>query len=345
MTQVIRFPCRSSGDRRLLKLPAIVVGSLMVCFAWTSPALSSEADHWTHRYSPMRDSLAILNDNVNGGMRSAVGSANSRGPGCSSKRLYRRVRKTFIRFGISKFEGRIKRNKEIDQYPIGKGSVYQDFRFLSLHPSILQLRSLQASLLKVGGIPVGADKFSHFFTEGWHYFKRADLQGRGLEAALKFGRKRESGFWGEITTGVYSYADLLSSYQGLLFWRRILGGEAPYVVCRGDRWVLQLTVDWMDYIDQGWDEGNNCNEFRACKMEEWFNRRIDELEKRSGRPMTCPIRPLECSSLREAYGSLAGELLHPRCLESAIQADGGRTSSPASTVEYRWPQVRSRSAW
>ena len=71
---------------------------------------------------------------------------------------------------------------EIDQYPIGRESVYQDFHFFSFHPSILQLGSLQAPLLKVGEIPVGADKFSHFFTEGWHYFKKADLQGKGLEA-------------------------------------------------------------------------------------------------------------------------------------------------------------------
>ena len=324
---------------RLWNLPAIVAGCLVVCSAWASPAWPSEADNWTHRYSPMGDSLAILNDLVNRDMRAAVDSANSRGPGCSSERLYRRVRKTFIRFGISKFEGMIKKNKEIDQYPIGKESPYQDFRFLSHHPSILGLRSLQAPLLRVGGIPVGADKFSHFFTEGWHYFKRADLQGRGLEAALEFGRKRESGFWGKITTGVYSYADLLSNYQGLLFWRRILGGQAPYVVCREDQWVLEQSIDWMDYIDQGWDEGNNCNDFRARKMEECFNRRIDALEERSGRPMTCPIRPAECSSLKEAYGSLAVELLHPRCLGDDLRAKGGSGPRTTGSAESRDTRV------
>ncbi len=319
MMRIVRF---QDCDRRLPRLSAIVVCCLMVCFVWATPALSSEADNWTHRYSPMRDSLAILNDLVNQGMSRAVESANSRDPGCSSKHLYRGVRKTFTRFGISRFEARVKHDPEIDQYPIGTGSVYQDFAFIGgFHPSFLQ-----ASLLKVGGIPVGADKFSHFFTEGWHYFKMADLEGRGLEAALEFGRKRESGLWGEITTGVYSYADLLSNYEGLLFWRRILGGEAPYVVCRRDRWVLQRTIDWMDYINHGWDEGNNCNEFRARKLEQWFKKRIDELEERSGRPMTCPIKPIECASLREAYGSLARELLHPRCLESDIQVDGGRAS-------------------
>ncbi len=319
MTRIVRFLCT---HRLPPRFPASVVGCLMVCFAGAAPALPSEADYWTNRYSPIRDSLTILNASVNQGMSTAVDSANSRAPGCSSKRLYQAVRETFIRFGISKFEARIKKDREIDQYPLGKGSVYQDFGFVgSFHPSFLQ-----ASLLRVGGIPVGADKFSHFFTEGWHYFERADLKGRGLEAALEFGQKRESGFWGKITTGVYSYADLLSNYEGLLFWRRILGGEAPYVVCRRNRWVLQQTIQWMDYINHGWDEGNNCNEFRTGKMEESFRARIDELEKRLGRSMTCPMRPIECSSLREAYGSLAGELLHPRCLESDVRADGGRVS-------------------
>ncbi len=314
MKRAVRSPC---CDRQPRRWPAIAGGCLVLCGAYAAPVSSSEADNWTHRYSPMKDSLAILNEIVDRDMRTAIDSANNRGPDCSSKRLYRQVRKTFIRFGISKFEGQVKKSSEIDQYPIGKASVYQDFRFLSFHPSILQLRSLQAPLLKVGGIPIGADKFSHFFTEGWHYFKRADLQGKGLEAALRFGHKRESGFWGKITTGVYSYADLLSNYEGLLFWRRILGSETPYVVCRDGLWVLQRPIDWMDYVNHGWDEGNNCNEFRGHKLEERFNNRIEELEERSGQPMSCPIKPKECSSLREAYGFLASELLHPRCRASA----------------------------
>ena len=94
------------------------------------------------------------------------------------------------------------------------------------------------------GSYMGVDKLGHVFQHGYHYFeeyRRAERGGaddaRATTRAVKRGVSEERSFYGELTTGVYSNADLAANLAGLKFYLNLtrpvrVGGEtlAPLLV-------------------------------------------------------------------------------------------------------------------
>jgi hypothetical protein len=76
------------------------------------------------------------------------------------------------------------------------------------------------------------------------------------------GRYNERWIFGQLTTSVYSNADLVANYEGYLFYRSlfeegIVPGKPPIVRFAGGRAALAREFDWADHVNDYWDEALN----------------------------------------------------------------------------------------
>lgn len=211
-------------------------------------------------------------------------------------------------------------------------SVYRDITYLE--GLSLNLKEL-SRVVDIDGHLVGLDKIGHFFAEGWAYFERSEKD----EEALQWGKAQEEGLFGKVTTGVFSYGDLVANFNGYRFWIRVLARQndpllglianllrEPYVQCRFQllasirhwRWIRQWEYgggfDIGEYVDGMWDEANNCNSYRNEEIAGKVLQRMKEAYP----AYSCPLNVQLCREAGDKYGSYAVWLLHPRCLEAGI---------------------------
>ncbi len=287
-------------------------------FCLTS-VLANETDNFSNRYEKLGSSTKAFNLELNRRIELAVKSANyvSKNP-CDDKVFYKQLKGQLVQLFYSKFELYVIFNGSIPKLFAPKKSVYSYFHIISTDPSGANLFFSLSPVFNINGVMIGGDKLSHFFTEGWNYFKIKNFEGKGIRGALDYGEHMEKGILGLIPSGVYSYADLVANYQGMLFWERVLNSQkkknvSPYVVCENNQWKQIRKADFSDYVDPGFDEGNNCSNFRTENLANAFNKRIKELEQETGKNMTCPIVKNVCQKLSAKYKALATDLLHPKC--------------------------------
>ena len=270
---------------------------------------STETDNFTFRYelySDNKDQINLLNSWTRKSLEAAVASANEE-VGCDEKRLRKKIRKKFIRFIYSKFETKIMKSKELHQYKIeNKDSVYKGFGRSFI------IGDTASSFLANGHI-IGADKFSHFFNEGWRYYKKVYLEKENLRTAIKkIGIKDENGIRGKKISGIYSYSDLKANIDGMIFFRNLtkkdsqVNDQAPYYRCEKNKWIKNRDFYWQDYIDVTYDQGNNCSEFRNKKLEKKFNENMKRLSVKKGRNDQCPINNSACDTMKNKYIPIYG---------------------------------------
>lgn len=162
---------------------------------------------------------------------------------------------------------------------------------------------------------IGADKFGHFFTQGLAGFRRWRWFGYSSERVVRWAYGTEQQWFGWITTGVLSYADVYADYLGMLWWanlveKRIAAGPEPYFACDGHgRWTRVREFHWSEYVDAAWDEGINCNEYtRAVRSVVDANNRADSAAH--GRPMACTGTDPGLEPIHARLGELAGYMIH-----------------------------------
>lgn len=111
--------------------------------------------------------------------------------------------------------------------------------------------------VKIYDAEFGTDKVAHFYQQGYSYYKiykRAVAEGvsadEATKKAVKWGRKTERTYYGTLTSGVYSNADLCSNYAGLRFYQNLTGeikisGEIrpPLLVLKNGFWAFNDAVD------------------------------------------------------------------------------------------------------
>ena len=78
--------------------------------------------------------------------------------------------------------------------------------------------------IQLDGIYMGTDKLGHFVTVGLAYYRKylfhkwlGRTKQESIEKAFKRGIFSEKTYYGNIISGVFSYADLEANYQGLLY--------------------------------------------------------------------------------------------------------------------------------
>ena len=76
----------------------------------------------------------------------------------------------------------------------------------------------------------------------------------------------ERAIFGQLTTGVYSNADLVANFEGYRFYRSlfedgVIPGKPAILAWRDDHWEIQRPFTWADHVNEYWDEALNINHF------------------------------------------------------------------------------------
>ncbi len=294
-------------------------------------SFGNEVDHFTRRYDEVADANPALSREMNRRIAEAAHAANLASPTCSRTILFRELkRQLFTPFYGSPLEFFAERSADIPKLALSKNqrSIYQvdprmpaaramNWRTHVLNPGIYFIPP--SALVRLGTQTIGIDKFGHFLSMGWRYYFRGvdqttgKLLPDGMKIILEFGDKTERGRYGQGASGVYSYADLATNWDGFRFWMSLADGPLPYLRCDGQKFVVNREFQWTDYVSAAWDEGLNCSEFSTPAIRETVQFNMRALTRRTGRNYVCPIEPERCPEMRNHYGSLANDVISPRC--------------------------------
>ncbi|MEI9814305.1 MAG: hypothetical protein WDO18_17410 [Acidobacteriota bacterium] len=158
----------------------------------------------------------------------------------------------------------------------------------------------------VHGYYMGTDKIDHFFQQGHGYFEMVMREEAGgidpaeaVAAAVAHGAKGEHTYFGTLTSGVYSNADLAANFAGMKFYLNLrrsvwIGGrEMPALFEKGaDGWRLRRDVDpgllLAPFLSNHLDESLNPSRYRfgrrsirsqiRDRCERWVNFYSDRLD-------------------------------------------------------------------
>jgi hypothetical protein len=235
---------------------------LSLIAAVLSPAaVAYETDQFSGRLNDIADSTAALDERVNRSIAQAV--ADWSGP--RDEKLV--VDNIYYDIGGVHWVDRIER------WAMSSGEVehLQTSRFRSIYRGHPIWATRVAGLfgtgptIKLNGVLIGSDKLGHFLSQGRKFWLRYRQSGDEAQAA-EHSAYTERALFGQMTTGVYSNADLVANYEGYRFYRSlfeddIVPGKPAVLAWEGDRWVVQRAFTWADFVNEYWDEALNVNHF------------------------------------------------------------------------------------
>tara|TARA_Y100001958_G_C21183027_1_gene512568 strand:+ start:358 stop:1380 length:1023 start_codon:yes stop_codon:yes gene_type:complete len=246
---------------------------------------ASETDNYLSWDKEIKDSTEEINRYYNELMRSALRKVKRRP---FMRKKCERVA-TWIGKGIVKIDQKytdhwVKKNKKIDRFP-KYGTKKWDYLEKTIYKKVLKLGVNMSPTININGIHMGSDKISHFFGMGLVYYgyylkklktlkiKKSSLQKdqKQLEAvkhALDLGILTERVFLGEsaMASGVFSYGDMESNYQGLKFFRSLCEGKNPRIKkVAKHTWKLVRPLNIKDYANPKWDETFYSNHYQKSR--------------------------------------------------------------------------------
>lgn len=295
-----------------MKFPLTVIGALFFCqIIW-----AAETDTFTDRHDVLIDSAEALNAMANDAVTSSIEQVNLIGKGCIEASLYQELRKYFgnhtnstLVVDFSKSRGPDLRHILLDD------SIYKNWSSwdgLGMGFGPARKSGLTMSpVVRIGEQLIGTDKLEHMFGQGFRYFERNYLDGKGAKTAVKFGIGFEKTILGgnKLGNGVFSYGDLSANFNGMRFWNHmlllredVLGPEhshGPYIACQDNRWVQAAKIDFRHYIDDSMDEAINCSKFPSQKTANKFTNTLKSMG------MSCPLDSDKLLALQKKYGKMA----------------------------------------
>lgn len=227
------------------------------------PARAYETDQFSNRLMPLQDSTAVLDQRVN---ESIVQAAAAAGGKQSQRKV---VDAIYHDIGghhwVDKIERWAMKSDEVDRNtPDRYASIYQGHPLWATRVAAL---FGVGPTIKVNQTLIGSDKLGHFLSQGrkfWRRYTRYLDEARAAEHSAY----TERALFGQMTTGVYSNADLVANYEGYRFYRslfedEIVPGKRAILAWETDHWVVQRPFTWADHVNAYWDEALNVNHFDA----------------------------------------------------------------------------------
>ena len=227
------------------------------------PARAYETDQFSNRLMPLQDSTAALDQRVNESIAQAAAAAG----GKQSQRKV--VDAIYHDIGghhwVDKIERWAMKSDEVDRNtPDRYDSIYQGHPLWATRVAAL---FGVGPTIKVNQTLIGSDKLGHFLSQGrkfWRRYQRYLDESRAAEHSAY----TERALFGQMTTGVYSNADLVANYEGYRFYRslfedEIVPGKRAILAWDTDHWVVQRPFTWADHVNAYWDEALNVNHFDA----------------------------------------------------------------------------------
>ena len=115
--------------------------------------------------------------------------------------------------------------------------------------------------IEIGGVRIGTDKLTHFFSEGTYYrrwYLHAIEDGLGhdeaVERAVRRGIRMERRLLGWLASGVLSLADLEANEEGMLWLVGMCHADNPQLRRVDGRWTLDPPFDIRGFVSPDWDE-------------------------------------------------------------------------------------------
>ncbi|MBT3584130.1 MAG: hypothetical protein HN509_04430 [Halobacteriovoraceae bacterium] len=246
------------------------LGQLLVAICLTLGNVQAyETDQYSATFLKLEDSTEILDRVVNRGIQ--IVAKNWRGKRNPHK-FARLVEKSF---NARQLEYWVNINKSISKFDNKAASIYKTMAWFN--SPIIRFKGMAATF-KLGNTLMGADKLSHFFGVGGIYYRKAEVQnGDKPQAeremvAIRYGRNTEEGYWGELSTNVFSNSDLVVNYEGYKFFRSlsvdgIVNGKEAIIKWQGNRPLIQRAFTFRDHVNDFWSEALLPNKFQISMRE------------------------------------------------------------------------------
>ena len=234
--------------------------SITLGFVLLGTAGAYETDQYSFLDMNLKDASVELNNIVNQGLKAAT--SGYVGPRDEEK-LGEQIA---LLFSSRQLERWVNSSGNIETASDKKISIFNTTTFMA--SPIIRVKGLSHTI-NLCGVHTGSDKMSHFFGVGGilgHIYNKNLKKGRdSAEAekhALNFSIFTEKTLWGELTTNIYSNADLVANYEGYLFLRGLFeDGIGPHQTAlirwEGDRPVLTREFNFCDYVSNYWSEAVN----------------------------------------------------------------------------------------
>lgn len=229
----------------------------------TAPGIAGayETDQFSNRLNDISDSTELLDERVNLSVADAV--AGWKGPR-SEKKV---VDAIYFDIGgihwVDKIERWAMKSEEVERLQASRyQSIYRG------HPIwATRVAGLFGTgpTIKINGHFVGSDKLGHFLSQGRKFWKRY-LRYQDEARAAEHSAFTERAIFGQLTTGVYSNADLVANYEGYRFYRslfedNVVPGKPAILAWKDGAWTVQRPFTWADHVNAYWDEALNINHF------------------------------------------------------------------------------------
>jgi len=285
---------------------------------------AAETDGFTARYSLKKEGLSFINTEVNSKFENVIRDLNNeKSNKCNWNKLDDLLGNNIRRPLQGVFEKFILDSNEIPKENIKfENSIYNEST--SFHRDILKF----GLIFGIGFTPsirhrdllIGADKFGHFFNEGYYYYTMAHHFDMSFDKILDVGEALEYVVYGQALGGIYSYADLAANYDGYQFWVDILGINnkgSKYLKCEGGNWNLIKKIDLAEYITPAWDEGMNCNHFNTEEFAQGIAASIKKLEEKNKKRYRCPVFPKQVDGMVKRYMKYTDRMISPLILQKS----------------------------
>lgn len=220
-----------------------------------------ETDQFSNRLQPLEDCTDLLDGRVNQSIDRAI--RDWRGPRDERKVVNAIYRDIGGRHWVDRIERWAMQSEQVDRLTLDRyDSIYHGHPLWATRVAAL---FGVGPTIKVNDVLIGSDKLGHFISQGRKFWRRYQKFGDEARAA-EHSAFTERALFGQMTTGVYSNADLVANYEGHRFFRSlfeddVVPGKPAILEWRGDHWVMQRPFSWADHVNVYWDEALNINHF------------------------------------------------------------------------------------
>lgn len=239
-------------------------------------ARAYESDQYSNRLTPIADAAPVLDRRSNEALRRIA--VEWRG-GAHRERFAHEV---YARLGglhwVDRIERFAMRSDEIEKLPQYRWkSIFRGAPFWTTRVNFL---FGVGATIRIGDSLVGSDKLGHFISQGLKYYRR-HLAGWSRERIARRGAYAERWIFGQLTTSVYSNADLVANWEGYRFYRSlfedgIVEGKPRIVRFRDGRAEIVRAFTWTDHVNDYWDEALNPS-YVSSGLGRYLERRLPEL--------------------------------------------------------------------
>ena len=225
-----------------------------------------ESDQYYAWGRPLDDATAVLNAKVELEIGEALRDVNSHGSWrrIECPQVVNRIIPRFQKFIFQDIELWATNSSLVSRVPATADEELEyrsKYLYRNSPPWDVGTKVPPSPTIEINGIRLGTDKLSHFFSEGWWYYRRyRRYQASGLSNQEAEERVIRRGIWWERTilglasSGVFSPGDLEANYQGLQFLIGLCDGDSPALQKTDLGWRYVGTFDLAAHVGPEWDE-------------------------------------------------------------------------------------------